>query len=146
MSNPSDPRSSMIYNKGEEKDKHQIDIDPDLKMCTSRLFQESEAICNQKTEGKKERKVPCDVFLNSLPGPELGMLQTNVAGALLRANCHQRVILYPGVFGTNGVQDLGVLVQQGFTKLLILCCLHIFYNFPFWLLLLLLDRFTATRV
>jgi hypothetical protein len=37
-------------------------------------------------------------------------------------------------------------VQQGFTKLLILCCLHIFYNFPFWLLLLLLDRFTATRV
>jgi len=136
----------MIYNKGEEKDKHQIDIDPDLKMCTSRLFQESEAICNQKTEGIKERKVPCDVFLNSLPGPELGMLQTNVAGALLRANCHQRVILYPGVFGTNGVQDLGVLVQQGFTKLLILCCLHIFYNFPFWLLLLLLDRFTATRV
>jgi hypothetical protein len=79
-------------------------------MCTSRLFQESEAICNQKTkqkkkktEEKKERKVPCYVFLNSLPGPELGMLQTNVAGALLRANCHQRVILYPGVFGTNGV-------------------------------------------
>jgi hypothetical protein len=50
---------------------------------------------------------------------------------LLRANCHQRDILYPGVFGTNSFYNLLlILMQQPLTKVLTLCCLH-FFNLPY---------------
>jgi hypothetical protein len=71
-----------------------------------------------------EDDIPCDKFLDPLPGAKLVVLHPNLPRIFLRFNRYHCVELHPWILLLDSFQRLLVLLQEHLPKLSIHSCLH----------------------